>query len=258
MFRSKKLFVVLAVFIFSLGFALSVRIAFGATPTIYVTVDDGPLGGVDNLLSVLEQENVRATFFMVGEHILSNNAHKAAFMRAKNSPYVLLANHSYSHAHSHYQHFYSSDDGVLRDMEKNNRIIGLSKAPFYARLPGRDVFRIPELKTEDPFVTMREDEKERIDFDELFQNGFFLYGWDLEWAHETSGWPIQSVEHLMEQIRSAFNNSKTEIPGHLVLLMHDQMFLNHLNGRENFSNFIRALKQEGYNIETIDNYPGNF
>jgi len=225
--------------------------------TIYITIDDAPLSGIDNILSAVEEENVSITLFMVGEHILASNYHQEMLAKAKQNSNILVGNHSNSHAHEHYQQFYSSSSGVLDDMQINNRIIGLSKEPFYSRLPGRDVFRLPNLKTEDPYITQQEDENERIDFDALYDHGFFLYGWDLEWSHETSGKPIQSVDKLMQQINYQFTNNSTQTKNHLVLLMHDQMFADHLNGKENLSTLFKALKEAGYKLSALDKYPIN-
>lgn len=225
--------------------------------TIYITIDDAPLSGIDNILSAVEEENVSITLFMVGEHILASDYHQEMLAKAKQNSNILVGNHSNSHAHEHYQQFYSSSSGVLDDMQINNRIIGLSEEPFYSRLPGRDVFRLPNLKTEDPYITQEEDENERIDFDTLYDHGFFLYGWDLEWSHETSGEPIQTVDKLLQQIDYHFTNNKTQTKNHLVLLMHDQMFADHLNGRENLSALFKALKEAGYKLSTLDQYPIN-
>lgn len=225
--------------------------------TVYITIDDGPLLGFKNVLSVLTDSKVHATMFMVGQHILASDKHKEDLKLAQDSAYVLIGNHSYSHAHDHYQNFYSDPAGVLYDMRKNNRIIGLSARPYFSRLPGRDVFRTPGLNSDDPFITRREDSRERIDFDELAKAGFLLYGWDLEWAHKTSGEPIQSIARLMKEIKTAFDENRTKIDGHLVLLMHDQMFADHLNGKQNFSNLIKSLKTAGYRLSTIDAYPAN-
>lgn len=39
---------------------------------------------------------------------------------------------------------------------------------------------------------------ETIDDDAIYKNGFYIFGWDLEWAHNIHGKPIQSVTHLVQ------------------------------------------------------------
>ena len=225
--------------------------------TVYITIDDGPLSGFDNVFETLESEGVQATMFLVGQHVLASDSHQHDLQQAIDRPHVMVGKHSYSHAHERYQHFYSDASGVLSDMQKNNRILGLTVQPFYSRLPGRDVFRTPGLNFDDPFISSKERGIERADYDLLAESGFFLYGWDLEWSHETNGRPVQSVSQLMQQIHDRFESGGTKVPGHLILLAHDQMFSDHQNGRESFTELVQSLKSAGYRLTTLDNYPTN-
>ena len=122
--------------------------AYGADRTIYLTFDDGPLNGTSNILDVLEAEQVPATLFMVGMHAQASASNKALVQRAKAMPLVTIGNHSYSHAYNHYRHFYSDTEGVVADMLMANAVLGLKPA-VHARLPGRDVFRLPSMSKDD-------------------------------------------------------------------------------------------------------------
>ena len=130
--------------------------------TVYITIDDSPLNGFDNVLSALEEEKAHATLFLVGEHVELSTRHQEDLKRAQKSPYIFIGNHSYSHAHDHYRNFYADTAVVIADMKRNNRILGFTASPYYARLPGRDVFRLPELKSDDPFISPAEDKKETV------------------------------------------------------------------------------------------------
>ncbi|MEI9410756.1 polysaccharide deacetylase family protein [Mesorhizobium salmacidum] len=118
--------------------------AYGADRTIYLTFDDGPLNGTSNILDVLEAAQVPATLFMVGMHAEASASNKALVRRAKAMPLVTIGNHSYSHAYNHYRHFYGDTEGVVADMLMANAVLGLKPA-VHARLPGRDVFRLPSM-----------------------------------------------------------------------------------------------------------------
>lgn len=128
--------------LFLLLLLLTVSPALAADRTIYLTFDDGPLNGTSNILDVLQAGQVPATLFMVGMHAEANAANRALLQRAKSMPLVTIGNHSYSHAYNHYRHFYGDTEGVVADMLRANAVLGLRPA-VHARLPGRDVFRLP-------------------------------------------------------------------------------------------------------------------
>ncbi|WP_245458056.1 MULTISPECIES: polysaccharide deacetylase family protein [unclassified Mesorhizobium] len=98
--------------------------AGAADRTIYLTFDDGPLTGTNNILDVLEAEQVPATLFMVGMHAQASALNKALVQRAKRMPLVTIGNHSYSHAYNHYRHFYGDTEGVVADMLRANAALG--------------------------------------------------------------------------------------------------------------------------------------
>lgn len=124
--------------------------AHGADRTIYLTFDDGPLSGTGNILDVLQASQVPATLFMVGMHAEASASNKMLVRRAKTMPLVTIGNHSYSHAYNHYRHFYGDTEGVVADMLKANAVLGLKPA-VHARLPGRDVFRLPSMSKDDSY-----------------------------------------------------------------------------------------------------------
>jgi peptidoglycan/xylan/chitin deacetylase (PgdA/CDA1 family) len=64
------------------------------TKTLALTFDDGPSAFTPKLLDVLAQNNVHATFFLVGTRV---NNHEATLQRMAREGHV-IANHSFSHA----------------------------------------------------------------------------------------------------------------------------------------------------------------
>ncbi|HJD64297.1 MAG TPA: polysaccharide deacetylase family protein [Rickettsia endosymbiont of Sericostoma sp.] len=225
-----------------------------ASQTIYITSDDGPLKGTKNIITVMTEEKIPVTMFMVGLHHDSSSWSKNIVMLAKKSPFIQIGNHSYSHAHNHYQQFYHDFSNVINDLKKNNDTLGLKGSHIDTRLPGRNVFRLPNLSRDDPYISKQEDRIEKIDDDGIYKNGFYLYGWDLEWAHYNNGCPVQSVEHLVEEIANKFAEQGTALPNKLILLMHDEMFQDCFNGKENLRNLISALRKKNYKFDFIKNY----
>ena len=228
--------------------------ASAADRIIYLTFDDGPLNGTKNVLDVLAAQNVPATMFMVGMHVEASAEHKALLARAKAMPKITIGNHSYSHAHDRYREFYANTEGVVADMLKANKVLGLTKKSVKARLPGRDVFRLPDVFRNDLGIGYKENRVEEVDFDFVSASGFNVYGWDHEWVHDGTGKPVQTVEHLVSEIDHLFRGVRFVHPGKMILLMHDEMFQDSYNGTANLTAFITALKQRGYVFGSLETY----
>jgi peptidoglycan/xylan/chitin deacetylase (PgdA/CDA1 family) len=227
--------------------------ASAAERTIYLTFDDGPLPGTANVLSVLKAENVPAAMFMVGLHVETQPGGRALLDEAKAMPLVTVGNHSYSHANNHYRAYYANTQAVVSDMLHANRVLGLTPR-VNGRLPGRDVFRLRTVFTEDLSINVAEWQKEWLDYELVAEAGFYLYGWDFEWVHSNDGKPVQTVDHLVNEIDHLFQYGKFVRPGKMIVLMHDEMFQDQFNGKENLTAMIRALKQRGYTFGYLDKY----
>ena len=227
--------------------------ARAADRTIYLTFDDGPLNGTSNILDVVQAEQVPVTLFMVGMHAETNAANRALLQRAKSMPLVTIGNHSYSHAYNHYRHFYGDTEGVVADMFMANAVLGLRPA-VRARLPGRDVFRLPDYSKDDNSLGLAEAGREDPDYEFVAASGFWLYGWDHEWVHESSGKPVQSVDHLVSEIDHLFAYGHFAKPNKLILLMHDEMFQDAFDGKAKLTALITALRLRHYAFGTIADY----
>lgn len=227
--------------------------ALAADRIVYLTFDDGPLNGTANILDVLQAEQVPATLFMVGMHAEANAGNRALVQQANSMPLVTIGNHSYSHAYNHYRHFYGDTEGVVADMLRANAVLGLKPA-VHARLPGRDVFRLPSMSKDDNSLGLAQAGREDPDYEFVAASGFWLYGWDHEWVHEDSGKPVQSVDHLVSEIDHLFCYGHFAKPGKLILLMHDEMFQDAFDGKANLTALIAALRLRHYSFGAIQTY----
>lgn len=88
-----------------------------AKRTVYLTFDDGPSDRVTpKILDVLKEENVKATFFIVG-----SAAEKRKYILEREfAEGHTVAVHSYSHK---YNEIYSSPKNLLADIDKCNEVI---------------------------------------------------------------------------------------------------------------------------------------
>ena len=84
---------------------------------VYLTFDDGPSDRVTpKILDVLKEENVKATFFIVG-----NAAESRKYLLEREiSEGHTVAVHSYSHI---YSQIYASKENLLADIDKCNEVI---------------------------------------------------------------------------------------------------------------------------------------
>lgn len=104
----------------------------GTGKVIYLTFDDGPSDRVTPLiLDTLKEENVQATFFIIGKS-------------AERRPYLIkreideghtVAVHSYSHD---YREIYASPENLIKDIDKCNDVLFniTGKRSYLYRFPG--------------------------------------------------------------------------------------------------------------------------
>ncbi len=216
---------------------------------LYLTFDDGPVGGTANLIKALREEGVEATFFFIGREVVRS---PQLFRRALAQPNLLIANHTYAHANNHYRRFYNSPTPrIVADIDKAQSVIGGAK---YLRLCGRDVWRLPSTRRNDWAISVAQRGREIAKYDALYNRGYFIYGWDVEWlfSHKTQR-PVFNGEEMARRVNLQYRSGKSAQPGKIVLLAHDFMFRNARNVRH-LRTFIHIMKAQGWKFETIDTY----
>lgn len=183
---------------------------------IYLTFDDGPLNGSENIDSVTLAERLKINVFLVGKNVQQSKQLKGYYELYEKNPFIDSYNHSFTHANNKYKLFYSKPQNVLADIQKNDSLLNLHYR--IVRLPGRNMWRIGDRKKDDGVSGAAA-------ADLLAKNGYKIYGWDLEWMHDAkTGKPIQSVNEMVKEIEEKLTNNSSFTPGHVVLLVHDEMF----------------------------------
>ena len=215
--------------------------------TVYLTFDDGPLNGTQAIVEVLNKEQLPATMFMVGHNMELNAITRANFDLASKDKLLEIGNHSYSHANNHYKEYYENPKAVVQDFEKNQQLLKFLDKD--GRMPGRNTWRVSGRKKDDAATNGSEAA------DLLQKAGYSLFGWDLEWQHQSNGTPIQTVEQMFQEIeRTIADPKKCFTPYHFVLLSHDEMFRKPWEESE-LKQLVELLKSKGYKFDHIDNYP---
>lgn len=117
------LFLTVAVQFLALCDNFGVKIALAETKAetpqkcVYLTFDDGPSDRVTpKILDVLKEENVKATFFIVG----TMAERRKYLIEREFAEGHTVAVHSYSHV---YKDIYASEENLLKDIDRCNRLI---------------------------------------------------------------------------------------------------------------------------------------
>lgn len=214
---------------------------------IYLTFDDGPQNGTMDVYHICRNLGVKATFFMVGQHVYDKKMSEIVDSIRFSYPQSLLANHSYTHAGNHYQYFYTHPVYALNDFLRAQKSL---KVPYkIIRLPGnsawvRDNGEVRASKMVKPVSVM------------LDSLGYNVIGWDLEWnfTHKESR-PVQQVSSMLKMVSTAAERKESHSRNHIVILAHDRMFRRPQDA-DSLRLFISELqKNPAYVFETIDNYP---
>ncbi len=168
----------------------------GDTLKVYLTFDDGPSGNSDKILDILDDYNVKATFFVVGK---DDEESKRIYNRIVDEGHT-LAMHSYTHK---YSYIYSSLDNFKSDFEKLQNLL------YDVTGVDCDLYRFPGGSSNQVSNT---DMSEYIKY--LNDENIRYLDWNVASGDATSA-PV-TADDLVENVMSDVVKYKTS-----VVLMHD-------------------------------------
>ena len=216
--------------------------------TLFLTFDDGPGIGTNNVRQTVEYEKTLVTFFIIGKHVFSSRKQRQTWVALKADPYIELCNHGYTHAwHNNFNKFYLCPDSVITDFNRTKDSLGFTNS--IARMPGRNIWRTGTVRKTDIQNSV-------VAADSLQKAGFILIGWDLEWSLNPKSSNVSTTaDNLIKKLDSLFENNKTRKAGKLVLLAHDRIFKNSYNSLQ-LSRLIEKLKnRKEYRLSWLSDYP---
>jgi peptidoglycan/xylan/chitin deacetylase (PgdA/CDA1 family) len=216
--------------------------------TIYLTFDDGPNKGSRNVMAIMNEEQIPATMFVIGEHVYGSKEQKNLWDSLEQNGLFEIANHSYTHAfENRYNQFYSEPDSAAKDFARCADSLHLTSNII--RTPGRNIWRTENISRTDLNASAAA-------ADTLQSKGFKAVGWDLEWHFTADQKLVQSDTLLIREIDSLFAKNKTMTTGHLIILAHDRTFLS-TDDSAALHRLVRELKnRDEYDFETVSRYPG--
>ncbi|QLY81055.1 polysaccharide deacetylase [Clostridium intestinale] len=188
---------------------------------IYLTFDDGPTKLSNDILDILKEENVKATFFVIGEQIKDN---KETLIRMNNDGHS-IGLHSYTHKR---ENLYLSKASFLSEMKKTQSeikdLIGLET----------NILRFPfgcnniSYKINNSMVELLHEENLKI----------------YDWTQDSGDGANYNLEP-----NKIFKNSISEKDS-IILLLHCSN--KHKNTVKALPYIIKYYKEKGYTFKTID------
>ena len=191
----------------------------------YLTFDDGPSEITKEVLRVLEEKNVNATFFLIGNQITDETI---PILKQSVKDGNCIGIHTYCHE---CEQIYCSADAFLNDFQKTYDAIktNIGVEPKIFRFPWGSANR---------FLSSIEEEV----ITKLEAEGFTYYDWNVS-AEDSVGRPTSYS--IMKNIRKDYK--KYNKP---VILMHDSSTCK--LSAQMLPGIIDELKQAGYSFDTLD------
>lgn len=213
---------------------------------IYLTFDDGPNKGTENLLKIINKYQIPITSFIVGKHVYDSKTQANGLKNLEENKLVELANHSYSHAENKYSEFYKNPEKVIHDFDRAKDSLKFQNK--YARTPGRNIWRTSNINITDI-------KNSKVASDELQRAGYTLVGWDLEWKPDNKMKLKGSHQQMAKRVDSIFFNDLEKTSRHLVFLTHDQ-YLQDDDSVKELDLFISGLQNSNrFEFRKISDYP---
>ncbi|KAF0814889.1 Peptidoglycan-N-acetylmuramic acid deacetylase PdaC [Andreprevotia sp. IGB-42] len=190
---------------------------------IALTFDDGPSAYTASLLKVLEKNQVKATFFFLGEHVNTSPELAQAALKAGHT----IANHSYNHPYLN----------KLSNTQLWDEQFGRSQQIFQARLGIKPaLIRPPYGVINDEQVTLLRDK------------GYKL----ILWSIDTQDWYVARKLGAADGLYKTVLNT---VHPEAIILMHDGGGYR-ADSVEAVSMLIPELKKQGYEFVTVDQLIG--
>lgn len=190
---------------------------------VYLTFDDGPSNAItDKILDILKENEVKATFFLIGNQI---DGLEQVVKRINDEGHS-IGLHTYTHK---FKRIYDNQNAFIKEMlqsqEKIKSTIGI--CPNIIRFPGGSKKHLTEA-----YLT------------KLHSYNFKVYDWNMETVDGIK--PKTSPDRLYRQ---ATENSE-ELSNVLLLLHCDYM---HKNTCKALPKIIKYYKDKGYEFKAITN-----
>ena len=197
------------------------------TKRAFLTFDDGPSQNTNDILNILKDNNIKATFFVLGSQV-------EVFPETTNRIYNeghFIANHGYSHK---YSSIYQSPEQILNEYNQCNQIVANTiGVPEY----NSHLFRFPGGSVGGKYAQIK---SQAIPL--LEQNNILYVDWNSLTGDSEKVNPTE--EYLMENLQRTSQGKNS-----VVLLMHDSQ--SKRITIDFLPKVIEYLKQQGYEFDNF-------
>ncbi len=194
---------------------------------IYLTFDDGPSNVTSQILDILKEKGVKATFFVIG----ASDSLDYLIKREKDEGHT-VALHSYTHR---YEVVYQSVDSYFDDLNKISnkveKIIG--ESPKIIRFPGGGSNLVSTNYSKGIMTILT---------NEVLARGYHYFDWNID-CNDAGG--AKDRNEVYNNVVNNLSHNKTN-----VVLMHD--FANNYKTLEALSDIIDYGLANGYTFANID------
>ncbi|WP_027399732.1 polysaccharide deacetylase family protein [Anaerovorax odorimutans] len=201
----------------------AVRHWVDSSNTVYLTFDDGPSERTEEVLDILKEKNIKATFFVIGKE----GYEEKQLMRKIVDEGHTIGIHTYSHK---YKEIYASVEAYLEDFNKIYNLIyeTTNVKPEIFRFPGGSINIY----------------NESINYEivaEMTRRGFTYYDWNATGADASNSATANSI--LTNAVNSSGGKDK------IIMLLHDSQ--NKGDTVEILPALIDSLKSKGYKFDKL-------
>ncbi|MEC0208943.1 polysaccharide deacetylase [Paenibacillus ehimensis] len=188
-------------------------------PTVYLTFDDGPSKLTPKVLDILREEDVRATFFVLGEQVQERPNIAKRIVEEGHA----LGNHTYNHV---YRELYSDFRAFWEQVQKTENILleTTGVRPRFIRAPGGTSGNF------DAFY-----------FYYLGQAGYEIYDWSID--SEDARRPGMTADRIVRTVE------KGPFGKEVIVLMHDGS--GHDETVKALPRIIKLFKEKGYAFASL-------
>ena len=197
------------------------------TKRAFLTFDDGPSSVTNTILDTLKQQNVKATFFVLGSRVEK----KPDVVKRMYDEGHYIANHGYSHV---YENIYTSPQSVLDEYNRCNEAVknAIGVSEYNSHL-----FRFPGGLVGGKYADIKNQANEL-----LKQNNIMHIDWNaLNGDAETNN---LSIEFELARLQETTQNKNS-----VVILMHDAPAKKVT--AEALSQIIEYLRNQGYEFKNF-------
>lgn len=203
------------------------NIYFSNEKIAYLTFDDGPSQTVTpQILDLLKQEDIKATFFVLGMRVKAN----PDLVKREYQEGHYIANHGYSHE---YSQIYKSVNNVLNEYQKAEKeiqkAIGIEEYQSH-------LFRFPGGSNGGKYADLKSKAKK-----ELNKQNISYIDWN---ALTSDAAGANTKKKLLKNLKNSVKDKNS-----VVILMHDAS--NKILTYETLSDVIKYLREQGYSFDNF-------